>query len=238
MKYNYQLPYEKPSRTQFGEWGIIELMLAGLRDPQHTFVEIGFGTGDTNMTMDLLDRGYSGVGIDARDWDPGYSNQWGDRLTKIQSWVWPNNVLDLVDAKSSPDFFSLDIDSFDYEIAGLLLQQGFRPAVVCCEINKHFYNQLASFPCSYDTAKYIYDRKFIYGCSLPKYQSLWSQYGYQFFTFNTGEVNAFWYDPSRVTMVDGTPTLQTLDPKDTEVIRQKISQHWYWGQRIEEIYQS
>jgi hypothetical protein len=37
-----------------------------------------------------------------------------------------------------PDFFSLDIDSFDYEVASTLLKSGFRPAVVCCEINKNF----------------------------------------------------------------------------------------------------
>ena len=62
--YTFTLPYERQGYSQFGETGIIELMLSGLRDPHQTFVEIGFGTGNQNMTMDLLDQGYRGVGVD------------------------------------------------------------------------------------------------------------------------------------------------------------------------------
>ena len=114
---HFTLPYERQGHSQFGETGIIELLLAGLRDPHQTFVEIGFGTGNQNMTMDLLDRGYRGVGVDGREWEPDTPNRWGDAVTKLKQMITAEDIVDVLRpvADWNTDFFSLDIDSFDYE---------------------------------------------------------------------------------------------------------------------------
>ena len=232
------LPYERQGFSQNNETGIIELMLSGLSEPQRTFVEIGFGDGTQNMTLDLLHLGYCGIGIDAHDWDPSVTEHWPDQLIKIKQMITPDTVLNLISAEyQTPDFFSLDIDSFDYEVARNLLQRGFAPAVVCCEINQHFGTQWASFPFIADAVKKTYNKKFHYGCSLQKYQALWASYGYEFFTVDTRAVNAFWFDPRRVTVDLALPRHVDLGPIDPNIIRNQILDHWFWHDRSQEIYQ-
>lgn len=232
------LPYERQGFSQNGETGIIEYLLAGIHTPDKTFVEIGFGDGTQNMTLDLLHQGYRGVGIDGHDWDESVTERWEQQLIKVREMITPDSVLDRIPQQyMRPDFFSLDIDSFDYLVAQNLLSAGFRPAVVCCEINCNFGTQWASFPYVPNAVKKTYNRKFHYGCSLPKYQALWSSYGYEFFTVDTRAVNAFWFDPVRV-KVDTTVTRHvTLDAVDTNIIREQIQQHWFWHDKSQEIYQ-
>ena len=234
------LPYERQGFSQNDETGIIEYMLAGIVDSKKTFVEIGFGDGTQNMTLDLLHQGYCGVGIDGWDWDPSVIERWPDQLIKVQQMISPGDVAQYIPEQYwQPDFFSLDIDSFDYEVASTLLQSGFRPAVVCCEINKHFGNDWASFPYVENTIKKVtYNRKFHYGCSLSKYKDLWSQYGYEFFTFDTRAVNAFWFHPAQVNLDLDVPRNQTLDEIDTAIMKQQIADHQYWNNKENEIYQT
>ena len=81
------LLYERQGFSQNAETGIIEYMLAGMSDPKKTFVEIGFGDGTQNMTLDLLHQGYCGVGIDGWDWGPSVVERWPDQLIKIQQMI-------------------------------------------------------------------------------------------------------------------------------------------------------
>jgi len=235
---HFTLPYERQGHSQFGETGIIELLLAGLRDPHQTFVEIGFGTGNQNMTMDLLDRGYHGVGIDARDWEPDTPNRWGDAITKLKQMITPDDIVDVLRPVASwnTDFFSLDIDSFDYDIACALLQAGFRPAVVCVEINKHFGpTTQASFPYIANARKKTYDRRYFCGASLSKYTKLWEHYGMKFFTLNSiSNHNAFYYDPARVT-IPNVPVLSQIDV-ELQDIKTMIQEHWCWKDHEQTIY--
>ena len=110
------------------------------------------------------------------------------------------------------DFFSLDIDSFDYEVARVLLETGFRPATVCVEINPHFGSVIqASFPYIANVKKKTYDRRYFRGASLAKYTKLFEKYGLKFFTLNSVSYhNAFYYDPNRVT-VPNVPTLTEIN---------------------------
>ena len=231
------LPYERQGFSQNAETGIIELLLSGLAVPQHTFVEIGFGDGTQNMTLDLLHKGYRGIGIDGHDWAPEVTQHWPGQLIKIKQMITPDTVLDLITPEyQTPDFFSLDIDSFDYEVSRNLLGAGFAPAVVCCEINQHFGGEWASFPFIADAVKKTYNRKFHYGCSLAKYQALWKAHGYEFFTIDTRAVNAFWFDPRRATADLDLPRHTDLGAIDTDIIRDQIKQHWFWHDRGPEIY--
>jgi hypothetical protein len=235
---HFTLPYERQGHSQFGETGIIELLLSGLKDPHQTFVEIGFGTGNQNMTMDLLDRGYRGVGVDGREWDPDTPNRWGDAVTKLKQMITTEDIVDVLRpvADWNTDFFSLDIDSFDYEIARVLLQAGFRPAVVCVEINKHFGpTTQAGFPYIANVKKKTYDRRFFCSASLSKYTKLWEHYGMKFFTLNSiSNHNAFYYDPARVTRPD-VPVLSQIDV-ELQDIKTMIQQHWFWKDHEQTIY--
>ena len=232
-----RLPYERKGHSQHTETGIIEFMLAGIHAPEKTFVEIGFGDGTENMTLDLLHIGYSGVGIDGYDWNPAVTERWPGQLIKIQQMITPRTVLDHIPIGfMSPDFFSLDIDSFDYEIAKKLLESGFAPAVVCCEINKKFGNDKASFP-YIETNDEIYDRKFCYGCSLSKYNDLWSKHGYEFFTVDTSAVNGFWFDPKKVTLDMSVLRHLHLRNIDTSYIKTGLADHWFWKDKLNLLYQ-
>ena len=255
--YTFKLPYERQGYSQFGETGIIELMLAGLKDPHQTFVEIGFGTGNQNMTMDLLDLGYRGVGVDGRDWEPDTPNRWGDAITKIKQMITVDDIVDVLRpvADWQCDLFSLDVDSFDYEIARVLLETGFKPAVTCVEINPHFGSATeASFPYIPNVKKKTYDRRYFRGASLRKYTKLFKSYGLEFFTLNSISYhNAFYYDPARVTV----PEVETitkvnqnhvdwlLNPEisnpdtvlyDDSELRKMISEHWFWKDYQDVIY--
>jgi len=108
-----------------------------------------------------------------------------------------------------------------------------------CEINKHFGNDWGSFPYVENPVKKVtYNRRFLFGCSLSKYKDLWSQYGYEYFTFDTRGVNAFWFHPDRVSIDLDVPRNQTLDEIDTSVLKQQIADHQYWGNKQNEIYQT
>ena len=73
---------------------------------------------------------------------------------------------------------------------------------------------------------------------MSKYKDLWSQYGYEFFTFDTRAVNAFWFHPDQVNLDLDVPRNQTLDEIDTSIIKQQIADHQYWNNKQNEIYQT
>jgi len=137
------LKYEFSKYSQNGEDGIILEAVKYLKNQKNTFFEIGYGDGTCNNARFLIENGWSGLGIDLFE-----SNQvkFFSKAEYLKSLVTPQNCLDIL-PKDEVNFFSLDIDSYDYEIAKIYLEHGFRPSLVCLEINKRFGNQvIASFP--------------------------------------------------------------------------------------------
>jgi hypothetical protein len=95
----------------------------------------------------------------------------------------------------TPDFFSLDIDSFDFWVLkDLLYCHEFRPAVMCLEYLSYYQQHAVSV--RPDLKKY---KKSYCGCSLSAYQKLTERFGYEFFTVDTYGVNSFFYHPDRLT---------------------------------------
>lgn len=188
---NYQLPYEKQITSQHGEDGIMEKMFDAIKVPRdYTFFEIGWGEGDTNMTRWLMDEGWQGVAV-----DPHTPKIMPTKKVKhFQELVYPNTCNKyLSHLPLDCDFFSLDIDSFDFYVAKELLKKGFRPKTVCVEVNKNFGStSIASFPYIPESGK-IYHKLFFNGVSIAKYKKLFSHYGYEFFTVDTSIVNAMFY---------------------------------------------
>src|SRR5210317_1285110 len=112
------LPYEKLGYAQHAETGIIETMTDAIKHKTNMFFEIGFSSGGMNMTRDLFTKGWSGVGVDARYEAP--SDKLGPlpKVKFIKCKVEPNNLLDILqEVDVQVDFFSLDIDSYDFAIA-------------------------------------------------------------------------------------------------------------------------
>ena len=92
---------------------------------------------------------YCGVGIDGWDWDSSVIERWPDQLIKVKKMISPNDVHQYIPEQYwQPDFFSLDIDSYDYAVAHeLFLNCGFRPKTVCVEFADTFGpNTIGSFP--------------------------------------------------------------------------------------------
>ncbi len=237
----YQLPYERQIiSSQHGEDGIIELMCEHIKEPDQRFLEIGWGTGKQNMTITLLEQGWSGVGIDKRAMQE--PSDWSGRFCKLDELVFPDTIVEMLepyDTLGDIDFFSLDIDSFDYDVALTLMEAGFRPKIVCCEINPRFGGQVvASYPyVEHKKGIKLYNKFYYGGCSLSKYQQFWARYGYDFFTVDTSQVNAFFYNRKSCRKITDVPTLGNdyLGTSDS-LMREEISKHGFWVDRVDMIY--
>jgi hypothetical protein len=197
------LPYEYKFSSQHREDGIIDLLCSNIKDPDHWAIEIGSGTGEQNMIRNLVQNlNYQGIGHDFQPASWTHSNYehrtCAVALDQIGSLIesWPTRT---------PDFFSLDIDSFDFWLLkDLLYNHNFRPAVMCLEYLSYYRDQIVSvIP---GLSKY---KKTYCGCSLGAYQILTKQFGYQFFTVDTCGVNSFFYHPDRIrdiSLLDNLPT--------------------------------
>jgi len=197
------LPYEYKFSSQHREDGIIDLLCSHIRDPDRQAIEIGSGTGEQNMIRNLIEnRGYRGIGHDLQSatWThPDYEHRnctvaLGQLGPLIESWP-----------TRTPDFFSLDIDSFDFWVLkDLLYNHDFRPAVMCLEYLSYYRELIASARA--DLVKY---KKTYCGCSLGAYKLLTERFGYRFFTVDTYGVNSFFYHPDRIKDVSALANLPT-----------------------------
>lgn len=238
----YKLPYERQIiSSQHGEDGIIELLCQHIKEPNRKFLEIGWGTGKQNMTITLLEQGWSGVGIDKRPM--AEPNRWPDRFVKLDELVFPDTIVDMLspyNILNNPDFFSLDIDSFDFDVAASLLKSGFRPKIVCVEINPRFGGSaIASYPYLLSKKGIKLYNKFYYGgCSLSKYQEFWNNYDYEFFTIDSSQVNAFFYNRKSCNPIDASVPRLTNDfiGEDDCRMREEISKHDFWRDKVDLIY--
>lgn len=244
MKKNkWRLDYESQTYSQHGEDGIIQVLTDAIQHPNRFVFEIGWGSGDQNMSRNLFEQGWTGIGIDgARAPHPGIKVP--DQFEHRRLWVQPDRLSEAFQGvPHDMDFFSLDIDSFDFEVASWALHNGYRPRTVCVEFNQRFGpDAQASFPWippQPGRPKRIHDKIQLYGVSLAKYQRLWTEFGYRFFTVDSCFVNAFFYDPSQVSMPNDMPVLDNKDlPVQTDQVRAAIDQHEFWAHKINDIYQA
>ncbi len=238
MSITYMLPYEKQITSQHGEDGVIEKMIDAIKDPNKTFLEIGWGDGGSNMTWHLMmDKGWSGVGVDAKEPKKGF-DIFPKNFKHLQEFVYPDTCtkyLDLVPLDC--DFFSLDIDSFDYEIAKNLFAKNFRPKTVCVEINKFFgANNYGSFP--FETPrKKLYHKLYRSGVSLQKYISFFNHYDYEYFGYDSSYTNAFFYHRPSCNKID-LEILQLKNfPYQTDELMRENLKNTFWEDKFDLIFQ-
>lgn len=198
------LPYELKVFSQHAEDGIISTLLDFVKSPNNIAIEIGSGNGSENMIRNLIaNRGYIGIGHDLinQRWNhPQYSHNVGlvtlDNLNKVTA-KWPS---------MTPDFFSLDIDSYDFWILKeLLTVHHFRPAVMSIEYLCYYGPDTI---CSVKSNLSSYSFKKC-GASLSAYKNLLELHGYQFFTCDSRGVNSFFYDPLKLNNLDSLKELPT-----------------------------
>lgn len=228
---------EKSITSQNGEDGIIEYMVDHIIEPNNYFLEIGWGDGIHNMAHNLMIKGWGGVGIDLLDCAVDLPKN----VTFVQTAITPESCLDLI--KKLPknlDFFSLDIDSYDYEISKEILKLEYRPKIVCLEINKRFGPYVhASFPYIKNAPKKTYHKIKYSGVSLAKYIKLWQHYGYELFTCDSTCTNVFFYHKETVKELEYTDTIRIDNfpiTDDNEVVGY-INEHSFWQKNKHLIYQ-
>lgn len=189
----FPLPYERQHSSQHGEDGIIETMISYLNCQNKIAIEIGAGDGRQNMTRNLVEN----HNYIAHGYDINYQKFFHNNYHHYRQFIELDHLEILVDTwpRLDPDFFSLDIDSFDFWIMKSLLKNNyFRPKIICAEYLCYYgperiisvKKDLESFP--------IYQC----GCSLNLYKQLMNSVGYNFFTCDSSGVNAFFYDPLQV----------------------------------------
>jgi len=235
------LPYEFKVWSQHKEDGIIELLTNSIKDNTKTFLEIGWGNGTENMTHHLMDQGWGGVGVDA---DPRIFSKavLPDNFKHINLKVTPKNVdKAFKDTPKIFDFFSLDIDSYDYEISKWLLENNYIPKVVCLEINKRFGpNIYASFPFIEFASKHngFYKKTGLFGVSLAKYKKLWTDYGYKYFGYDTSANNIFFYHPEYVNNLDNMErhSDESFPVTDDSAMITMVENNSYWKPLREKIW--
>ena len=238
----YHLPYESQTHSQHGEDGIIAVMTQAILDPNRFVFEIGWGSGKQNMSRCLMEQGWSGIGIDgAHQPHPGLVIP--DNFQYRQLYVDPSQFASAFEGvPEDMDFFSLDIDSFDFEVARWALDNGYRPKTVCLEFNHRFGPDVqASFPWAPPAPgrrKFVYNKHWFHGVSLAKYRALWQSHGYHYFGFDSSCVNVFFYDPQAVSDLSTLPRLESsvLAVQD-DIVRDRILQDDYWQDRVSDIYQ-
>ena len=238
---DFKLDYEFRVRSQNGEDGIIEKMTDAILEPDHTFLEIGWGDGGANCSNYLqYCKGWGGVGVDMKG-KPYDTSEWIDDFELIQQAVLPENIGEICSkVPRNCDFFSLDIDSFDYDIAyAAFVDHGFRPKTVCVEFQHRFGpSKIASFPYKKDVSlkRYRKGKLDASGCSLSKWRRFFEHFGYQYFGFDTTGTNCFFYNKEECHHID-LPILSGTDLPTRNYTKIKNTiKNGFWAKYEDDIY--
>lgn len=232
-----KLPYEHRGRSQHLEIGIIRELAKNLKINNKFFFEIGWANGGCNMTTDLFDDGWTGIGIDVYD-APHPSIKLPNSFKYRKLFVDPDNLsIAFNGVPKDFEFFSLDIDSYDFVISEWLLKNKFRPKFVCLEINPRFGPIVeASFPWK-KRIKKLYNKQGIYGVSIAKYKKLWESYGYKLFTYDSSLTNVFFYHVESLNDLSQYKVHTLADfPIKVDVNRDYIIEHGRWAEDLDLIY--
>lgn len=182
-----------------GEDGIIDYLTRRMRDPQHTFLEIGASDGVSNNSAWLaIGRKWQGVMVDADAASITRAKAtlgWFNPLvTVMELMVTDANVDEVLRAMPSPrpDVFSLDVDSVDYYVARALFERGLKPRLCVVEYNSAYgpERQCTVNPALVGGGSH----PFYYGVSISAWRSFFAERGYRFVGVERTGVNAFFAD--------------------------------------------
>jgi tetratricopeptide (TPR) repeat protein len=129
--------------SAYGEQTVLADLIARLPSINRFCVDIGASDGVTfSNSYPLFRDGWPGVAIEARREmvaDLAYAHKdFPQRIDIIGTFALPDTIQSLLAALGVPKdlgFLSLDIDSFDYDVAAAVLET-YRPSIICTEINE------------------------------------------------------------------------------------------------------
>lgn len=200
---------EKSIFSQHGEDGVIEHCTNHAVELNKFFFEIGCGFGLENNTTNLLVKGWHGIVADLPKNIKLYEKllkamKYKGNIYKISGVIDSENIVKLYNEHIAKiltiDFFSLDIDSYDFFILQKLLQNNFRPKIICVEYNSFLGNKPITVKYTKYYQRYALDPKrgLCYGASLEAWKLLLQKYNYDFLTVDSSGVNAFFINPNEI----------------------------------------
>jgi hypothetical protein len=193
--------------SQNGEDGILAFLFSKLSEPNCKFIEIGCSDGLENNSRNLIELGLNGTCVDI-SWK---------KLIKYRSILTKSGHYEKIGLKCmrvtfrnaheilrwhglTPDIFSLDIDSYDYFIIDKLLRSGFRPSIVCLEVNSFMGDDPVTVDYSTNFSRYGYqpDYGLYFGASPAAFRLLLKRYGYLSLGMDSSGTNMFFVMPDRL----------------------------------------
>ena len=196
--------YEYSKFSQNGEDGLIDFLTKKLKKNNKFFVEFGCSNGLQNNSRNLIENGWSGIVCDL----PKNINNFVSLLKKIN----PKGKIELAGGsidlenineitiklkKLKIDFFSIDIDSYDFYIINRLLKSKILPKILCVEYNSFFGKDplVVKYHLNFDRYKFDKKRGLYFGSSLQAWKVLLKKYNYKFICVDKNGVNAFFILP-------------------------------------------
>ena len=195
---------EKKVYSQHGEDGIIEYLISHLKECNKTFLEIGYGNGTQNNSLNLSkNHNWSGVGVDLKEQAAKPPAQ----VKIIQKIITLDSVNELLAVSGKDiDFYSVDIDSIDYWLTIALLNAGLNPKIVCVETMNSAGPDLLVAP---PKNTKVFNKHYICGASVAAWRAFWEHRGYKFLTVDASGINAFFYKPEYFNSeVDNYPKIE------------------------------
>lgn len=186
--------------SQTDEDGIIEEIFKRIPNNK-SFLEIGIQTGIECNTHYLLLKGWKGVWVEGSEkyckiMEKELNGRiFPNKLSIVSSFINRENILDIFKEAYSflnikeLDFFSLDIDGNDFYIMENLLNNSFKPKVICVEYNAKFHPPV-KMKIKYNES-HVWDNTDYMGCSLQDYVDLFSEHDYSLLCCNIPGINAF-----------------------------------------------
>jgi hypothetical protein len=185
--------------SQWGEDGIIEWLVAALPEISPSFVEFGVEAyAEANTRFLLQNRNWRGLILDSDRRhgsviraDPLY---WRHDVTFRRALVTTENIDGLIsDSGFAGDLgiLSIDVDGNDYWILDRIACV--RPAIIICEVNPVFGDQLAvTIPYQPDFDRFRAHHSGLYfGASIAALRTLAERKGYRFIGTSSSGINSF-----------------------------------------------
>ena len=172
---------KKNGFSNLGEEEAIQRYLGQL-DHKKVAVDIAANDGIfMSNTYGLYQSGYAGLAVecDSKNFASlARSYKKFDQVLLSKAYVYPDNVIALLDAYEIPEdfgFLSFDIDGYDYFVLHELLKK-YRPTLICAEINEKIPTPI-KFTVKYDR-NYVWGVNHFFGQSLSQLYLLCEKYNY------------------------------------------------------------
>lgn len=205
--------YEFKIFSQWGEDGIIQLLISEIELPNKTFIEFGVESfSEANCRLLLMLNNWSGHVIDGSEANVkkilAGKAFWRHQLTAQASFITAENINELLGVAGFDHdlgLLSIDIDGVDYWVWKAIKR--FKARIVIVEYNAVFGgDRKITVPYDKDFIRTAAHRSNLYfGASLPAMVQLGADLGYTFLGANSNGVNAFFVRSDLL-----TPALSSL----------------------------